>query len=178
MLACTLNGFQYAREDFPSQLNESELSIPKSSLNLLISVYEMSYSSMNDDSLFRKSDSIRIEMTLTSFGLHTYKEIMKILLDFRNPKKGLTDNCYIATATMGDMNHPYVVLLRAYRDNVLMKTNLGKLLILCYYKISPCLAAKITNNAFLKRISCKFIVHPAYLIARKTMANSFRKNEE
>lgn len=47
--------------------------------------------------------------------------------------------CYIATAIYEDYNHPKVVVLRQYRDEVLSKSFFGQRLIKFYYKFSPVL---------------------------------------
>lgn len=47
--------------------------------------------------------------------------------------------CYIATAIYNDYNHPKVIMLRHYRDEVLSKSFIGQQLIKFYYKFSPAL---------------------------------------
>jgi hypothetical protein len=43
--------------------------------------------------------------------------------DWKMPEK---KGCFIATATLGDYNHPYVLILRRFRDLVLQSNNLGQ----------------------------------------------------
>lgn len=45
--------------------------------------------------------------------------------------------CYIATMAYGSYNHPQVMFLRYYRDNVLQRSIWGRLFIRVYYNISP-----------------------------------------
>lgn len=47
------------------------------------------------------------------------------------------EGCYIATMAYGDYNHPQVLILRRYRDQVLETSSLGRLIINGYYFISP-----------------------------------------
>ena len=55
-------------------------------------------------------------------------------------------NCYIATMAYGDYNHPQVVILRQFRDNVLDKSTIGKWFIKNYYHYSPRLVEKLKNK--------------------------------
>ncbi len=64
--------------------------------------------------------------------------------------------CYIATMAYGDFNHPQVLVLRRYRDNVLSKTILGRWFIKCYYFFSPKIVKLLNNqeviNSFIRRM--------------------------
>ncbi|MBK8587140.1 MAG: hypothetical protein IPN88_17730 [Bacteroidetes bacterium] len=42
-------------------------------------------------------------------------------------------SCYIATMAYGNYDHPQVLLLRKYRDQVLLKNVIGKLSVRVYY---------------------------------------------
>ena len=42
-------------------------------------------------------------------------------------------NCFVATAVYGDRNAPQVELLRGFRDNVLIRSSLGRSLVDFYY---------------------------------------------
>jgi len=74
-------------------------------------------------------------------------------------KKG----CFIATATMGDYNHPYVVTLRNFRDKYLLSNHAGKLIVQIYYYFSPPLAQIIETRTFLKKLSLYLIILPSIL---------------
>src|SRR5205823_7907251 len=58
--------------------------------------------------------------------------------------------CFIATAAYGSYWHPLVRSLRRFRDQVLMKTALGRDLVSFYYSWSPALAEVIEDTPFLK----------------------------
>jgi len=64
--------------------------------------------------------------------------------------------CYIATMAYGDYDHPQVLVLRNYRDNILAKNIAGRFFIKCYYIISPKLVKvlknQITINSLIRRI--------------------------
>lgn len=55
-------------------------------------------------------------------------------------------NCFIATACYGDNNAHEVLVLREYRDNVLLKTKLGRLGVSLYYNISPPIARLLEKS--------------------------------
>lgn len=77
---------------------------------------------------------------------------------------GGSSGCYIATMAYGDYEHPQVMILRQFRDDVLDKSAFGKWFIKTYYHYSPKLveklkekkeinkAIRITLNQFIKLI--------------------------
>lgn len=69
--------------------------------------------------------------------------------------------CYIATMVYGDYNHPKVLILRDFRDNVLQESFLGRLFIKTYYKYSPSLVEILKNkrriNSAIRTIIDKLI---------------------
>lgn len=68
--------------------------------------------------------------------------------------------CFIATAATGSYDHPKVVLLRLFRDDILKKHFAGRLFIRMYYRISPPLAQYIENSERRKYIVLKLIINP------------------
>ena len=70
------------------------------------------------------------------------------------------DGCFIATACYGDYNAPQVLVLRDYRDTVLVKSYFGRLFINSYYAISPPIANFIAKSEILKTFIRRFIVLP------------------
>lgn len=54
--------------------------------------------------------------------------------------------CYIATAVYGGYEHPQVIKLRIFRDKVLARSAVGRLIIKTYYQISPPLARKLERG--------------------------------
>ena len=74
------------------------------------------------------------------------------------PENESNSNCFVVTATMGDINHPVVNDFRNYRDEVLLNTISGRLFIKLYYQIGPYLSEIIKNNKTLFQISRSFIL--------------------
>ena len=78
------------------------------------------------------------------------------------PKKG----CFIATATMGDYDHPVVMDLRMFRDNWLLKRDWGVRFTNWYYTHGPKAAHIIEKSFFLKRLTFIFVVKPLQIITK------------
>lgn len=74
---------------------------------------------------------------------------------------GGSSGCYIATMAYGDYNHPQVMILRQFRDEVLDKSALGKWFIKTYYHFSPRLVERLKNrktvNSIIRKILNQFI---------------------
>lgn len=60
--------------------------------------------------------------------------------------------CYIATMAYGDYNHPQVMELRKFRDEVLNKSYVGQLFIKIYYKYSPRLVEVLKNQEQINKL--------------------------
>jgi hypothetical protein len=63
-------------------------------------------------------------------------------------KKG----CFIATAAYGTPLACELDVLRAFRDQRMLKNEAGKVMVLTYYKISPPIASVIANRRTLRKI--------------------------
>lgn len=66
-------------------------------------------------------------------------------------KSGAT--CFVATATYGDVDHPNVRFLRAWRDGYLAHRPAGRTFIDWYWRTGPKLAVWVTRYPVLKRCS-------------------------
>ncbi len=75
--------------------------------------------------------------------------------------------CFIATAAMGDYNHPVVVDLRTFRDNWLLKKTWGVSFTNWYYKHGPKAAKVIERSKILRWLTYILIVKPLQLITKK-----------
>ena len=73
----------------------------------------------------------------------------------RTTKK--SEGCYIATAVYGDYNHPQVMVLRGFRDDVLINSQLGRKFIHFYYRYSPDIAEKLKSKHLLNSIIRKML---------------------
>ena len=80
-----------------------------------------------------------------------------------------TSACFIATATMGDYDHPTVLHLRNFRDNYLMQRNWGIHFIKIYYKLGPYPARFIAQKEILKKISYNLIIRPLTIITTRLL---------
>jgi len=68
--------------------------------------------------------------------------------------------CYIATACYGSNDHPDVLVLRRFRDDVLWQTVYGRLFIRAYYAISPPIAKHIGQVHWLSRLIRRWLIEP------------------
>ena len=82
----------------------------------------------------------------------------------RNVKRSSSSSsggCYIATMAYGSYEHPQVIELRKFRDEILASTFIGRLFIKTYYLISPKLVEKLKNkkgiNAIIRKTLNQFI---------------------
>lgn len=84
-------------------------------------------------------------------------------------EKKQADACFVVTATMGDFNHPDVVLLRQFRDQWILKHQGGHTVVAYYYRVGPWIAAWIEKTTLRRRIAYRLIVRPAVHFALKMM---------
>ncbi len=68
--------------------------------------------------------------------------------------------CFIATACYGDYEASEVLVLRQYRDNVLLNSNLGRIIVRLYYFISPPIANLIAKSDTVKNFIRKNLLAP------------------
>lgn len=80
-------------------------------------------------------------------------------------KKKKPDACFVVTATMGDENHPTVILLRQFRSEILSGTLIGEWFIRWYYKNGPKLAKVVKTHNWRRAISYLLVVAPAASVA-------------
>jgi uncharacterized delta-60 repeat protein len=77
--------------------------------------------------------------------------------------------CFIATAAYGTPSHPYVKILRDFRDRHLVHSHLGRRIVEFYYRHSPLIADLISRHIFLRiaaRIQLLPFVALSYLALR------------
>lgn len=114
-----------------------------------------------------KTEELIIEELRKYIDVNNYhnlktQELYKILdeklklIENRIKLKESQKSCYIATMVYEDINHPQVELLRQFRDNVLIKSFIGRVFIKYYYQYSPSLVEKLKNykktNYIIKRV--------------------------
>ena len=81
----------------------------------------------------------------------------QILILIYTPKTG---GCFIATAAYGSALAPEVVTFRQFRDDVLLQSLPGTLLIALYYRMSPLLARVIAKSELLRRLTRRVLRVP------------------
>lgn len=79
-------------------------------------------------------------------------------------KSGAT--CFVASVAYGDTNHPDVIFLRGYRDNVLSKSKNGQSFITWYYRNGPKLA-KLVGKSMTLRKTAKWTISKIIKILRR-----------
>ena len=75
--------------------------------------------------------------------------------------------CFIATATLGDYDHPDVVVLRQFRDESLLPHVYGRAFVRTYYRLSPPLADFIRVRPFARSFALRALVQPAVRFVQK-----------
>jgi len=68
--------------------------------------------------------------------------------------------CFIATAAFGSYLHPYVGMLREFRDTFLLTNSAGQAFVGWYYRVSPPLAALIAQEDYARAV-VRLILLPA-----------------
>ena len=87
-----------------------------------------------------------------------------------NPRVKMPESsCFVVTATMGDSQHPKVILMREFRDKWIIQRKFGESLVKFYYKAGPAVASLVSSGIVLRRLSYFFIVVPACWIAQKLL---------
>lgn len=71
--------------------------------------------------------------------------------------------CFVATACYDNYDAPEVLVLRRYRDNVLLKNKLGKTIVKIYYFSSPPFARMIKKSDSLKQLIRNYLLRPIIL---------------
>ena len=109
----------------------------------------------------KKLSAIKLYKKNTGSGLKESNDYVSQLVKANQivmPEK--TDACFIATACYGNYNAPEVLALRQFRDEKLLKTNIGKMFVGFYYVISPPLAAIIAKSGVLKTLIQRYFLAP------------------
>ena len=87
---------------------------------------------------------------------------------FPESKKVNSRPCFVATATMGDINNSLVIDLRVFRDTVLVNTMIGRAFIYVYDKVGPYLAKVISHNTTARFLSLHLIIRPLHYLIIKS----------
>lgn len=92
--------------------------------------------------------------TALDLGTHTPQPVQDAWEHYQD-NGGNADGgyCFVATATYGNYNHPFVQVLRTFRDETLAHNAWGRAFIEWYYENSPGLAAFIADHSVVRGIS-------------------------
>lgn len=63
-----------------------------------------------------------------------------------NTNKGKQEGCYIATAVFGSYNAPEVLILRRFRDEIMLNNIFGTIFVKIYYRLSPTFAIWLKDS--------------------------------
>jgi hypothetical protein len=80
------------------------------------------------------------------------------------PKKGM---CFIATAAYGDPLETEVIILSRFRDEVLLASEVGALLVKVYYCVSPPVARVISRSCHLRKLVRILLQHLVRLVRQR-----------
>jgi hypothetical protein len=153
-------------------------------------VTETGYYQLSNDDFISLAQSEKFEIkisgksqawTINDPGLKTMKILLRSFysdifssdnfdkfLDENNAVNvGKGEGCYIATTVYGNYNHPIVIDLRLFRDEILKKYFIGRKFINFYYKVSPDLSNIIAKKNIYKNISLLLIVKPLHFLSKK-----------
>lgn len=103
------------------------------------------------------TDTSGFEQTFSKYFCARPSEVMGVLGD---------KSCFIATATFGSPLHPYLDILRSFRDKKLLASLWGRKFVKWYYKNGPIGARWIEEHSFVKpvvRVLLMPLIGMAYL---------------
>ncbi len=75
--------------------------------------------------------------------------------------------CFIATATLGNKNHPIIIDLRHFRDSSLIRTNWGRKFTKWYYKNGPKIAKLISKSSIFRIVVLWTLIKPLHFIIKR-----------
>lgn len=84
----------------------------------------------------------------------------------QGPPAAKSGGCFIATAACGDRFAPEVIALSTFRDDVLMRNQIGRIFVRTYYAVSPSIATVLVNSVVLRLAVRWLIVKPASSVIR------------
>lgn len=97
-----------------------------------------------------------------------------VLWRWRGSKVKQEEMCFIATAAFGSPLAWELKMLRGFRDKVLLKKSLGRIMVSMYYTISPPIAKFIARRGQL-RIFVRSLIKPAAKICLTLMGRRYAR---
>ena len=77
------------------------------------------------------------------------------------------EKCFITTVTYGTVMQNDVIQLQRFRDQVLLKSLLGKLFVSTYYFLSPPIAKLVSGKNFLHKVIKTIVIIPILIMTRQ-----------
>lgn len=99
-----------------------------------------------------------------TFDLVSISKVGTTFQSRQEAEKKAKSGCFIATACYPDIDSPEVVLLKQFRDDVLVRSSAGRAFVRAYCFISPPIARVIVNRKPLRTAVRRCCVEPAVAI--------------
>lgn len=106
------------------------------------------------------------DLFLNSSANQLIDEVKQKHPEFKLPEIPGDGCCFIASAVIGDHNHPDVIALKQFRDIVLKNSNIGIAFIVFYYHVSPPLSRFVRNKNQLRILLYHYLIKPTVYYAR------------
>jgi hypothetical protein len=100
-----------------------------------------------------------IESILDKIFSPSQLAVMHIKYESKPDKEGKSSSCFIATAACG-IDSEEVIILRHFRDTVLLDSALGRLFVKTYYCVSPPIASLIADSLTAKCVVRNLFIRP------------------
>jgi hypothetical protein len=147
------------------------------SLDLLVGIVDDLAEKQKSDGLFALiSPPPFTSPALTAARKGAIEELSRLDSNYIDPRN-VSENgqqgsggCFVVTATMGDESALPVVILREFRDAVLVRSSIGRAFIVWYYAHGPGLADWVRPSWPLRSVSFLFVVIPATIVAKVILA--------
>lgn len=113
-----------------------------------------------------KDKNLRIDLFISDVN-KINGEIQNILNEVDRKAKENDKRCFIVTATMGNSENFIVQEFRFFRDDKLLKSFIGRILVGLYYTLGPHCAFFIARSIMLRKIIYRFFVLPLYRLIKR-----------
>jgi len=107
-----------------------------------------------------KPQRYNILLMLGDAEIKEFNEAVNFAVQKEQEERTRKRGCVIATAVMGSHLAQEVWVLRAFRDEFMMKNTFGRCLVTVYYALSPPIAALVSKNEILKIVLKRLVILP------------------